>query len=68
MLLWVYLEAEEPDLEVLKKCIRKGTLSSSFVPVYVALPLRTSDVNARRCNRFFLLSEDLPPVRYQSSR
>ena len=28
-----YLEGEEPSLDTLKKCIRIGTLSSSFVPV-----------------------------------
>jgi len=28
-----YLDGKEPDIETLKKCIRKGTLSSSFVPV-----------------------------------
>ena len=28
-----YLDGKEPDTEVLKKCIRKGTLSSTFVPV-----------------------------------
>jgi len=28
-----YLEGEEPDEETLKKCIRKGTVESQFVPV-----------------------------------
>ncbi len=28
-----YLEGREPDLETLKRCIRKGTISMSFVPV-----------------------------------
>ena len=28
-----YLGGEEPDLDTLKKCIRKGTISMSFVPV-----------------------------------
>ncbi|MEM7652907.1 MAG: elongation factor G, partial [Pseudomonadota bacterium] len=28
-----YLEGTEPDLETLKKCIRAGTITSSFVPV-----------------------------------
>ncbi|MGE5546306.1 MAG: elongation factor G [Solirubrobacterales bacterium] len=28
-----YLSGEEPDLETLKRCIRKGTISMSFVPV-----------------------------------
>ncbi|MFQ5535151.1 MAG: elongation factor G [Sphingomonadales bacterium] len=28
-----YLEGVEPDIEILKKCIRKGTISGAFVPV-----------------------------------
>ncbi|WP_298018933.1 elongation factor G [uncultured Parasphingopyxis sp.] len=28
-----YLEGNEPDVETLKKCIRKGTLAQAFVPV-----------------------------------
>ena len=28
-----YLEGSEPDIAVLKRCIRKGTLSNTFVPV-----------------------------------
>ena len=28
-----YLEGNEPDIETLKKCIRKGTINGSFVPV-----------------------------------
>lgn len=28
-----YLNGEEPNIETLKKCIRKGTLKSAFVPV-----------------------------------
>ena len=29
-----YLEGKEPDIATLKKCIRKGTISRSFVPVF----------------------------------
>ena len=29
-----YLEGKEPDMDTLKKCIRKGTISRSFVPVF----------------------------------
>ncbi len=29
-----YLEGKEPDLETLKKCIRKGTIAQKFVPVF----------------------------------
>ena len=28
-----YLEGQEPDIETLKKCIRKGTIAQKFVPV-----------------------------------
>ena len=29
-----YLEGKEPDVETLKKCIRKGTIAQKFVPVF----------------------------------
>ena len=29
-----YLEGKEPDMDTLKKCIRKGTISRAFVPVF----------------------------------
>ena len=29
-----YLEGNEPDIETLKKCIRKGTIEQKFVPVF----------------------------------
>ncbi|MDY6407490.1 MAG: elongation factor G [Pseudomonadota bacterium] len=29
-----YLEGNEPDMETLKKCIRKGTIEQKFVPVF----------------------------------
>jgi len=29
-----YLEGKEPDMETLKKCIRKGTIEQKFVPVF----------------------------------
>ena len=28
-----YLAGEEPDIETLKKCIRKGTVAAKFVPI-----------------------------------
>ena len=28
-----YLEGKEPDVETLKRCIRKGTIAGAFVPV-----------------------------------
>lgn len=29
-----YLEGKEPDIDTLRKCIRKGTISRAFVPVF----------------------------------
>ena len=29
-----YLEGNEPDIETLKKCIRKGTVDLAFFPTY----------------------------------
>lgn len=36
-----YLEGEEPSIDELKKCIRKGTISTKLFPTYCALPLKT---------------------------
>ena len=41
-----YLDGQEPAEDVLKKCIRAGTLSQAFVPVLAARPSRT-----RGCSR-----------------
>ncbi len=39
-----YLEGNEPDLETLKKCIRKGTLERSFVPVFCGSAFKNKGV------------------------
>jgi elongation factor G len=39
-----YLEGNEPDEETLKKCIRTGTLSSSFVPVLLGTAFKNKGV------------------------
>ena len=39
-----YLEGEEPDVETLKKLIRKGTLSSAFVPVLTGTAFKNKGV------------------------
>jgi len=42
--LMMYLEGEEPDLETLKKLIRKGTLNLSFVPVLTGTAFKNKGV------------------------
>lgn len=39
-----YLEGNEPDMETLKKCIRKGTISSAFVPVMCGTAFKNKGV------------------------
>jgi len=39
-----YLEGEEPSEEVLRACIRKGVLSSSFVPVFLGSAFKNKGV------------------------
>jgi len=39
-----YLEGDEPDVETLKKLIRKGTLSSAFVPVLTGTAFKNKGV------------------------
>ncbi|MFX4221194.1 MAG: elongation factor G [Thalassobaculum sp.] len=39
-----YLEGEEPSEEVLRSCIRKGVLSSSFVPVFLGSAFKNKGV------------------------
>merc|ERR1719324_59328 len=40
----MYLEGEEPSEEQLKECIRKGTLSSAFVPVLTGTAFKNKGV------------------------
>jgi len=42
--LMAYLEGEEPDIATLKRCIRKGTLSSAFVPVLTGTAFKNKGV------------------------
>jgi elongation factor G len=42
--LMAYLEGEEPDVPTLKKLIRKGTLSSTFVPVITGTAFKNKGV------------------------
>jgi len=60
-----YLEGEEPDIETFKKCIRKGTLSSSFVPVLCGSAFKNKGVQPMldAVIDFLPSPEDLPPVK-----
>jgi len=60
-----YLEGEEPDIETLKKCIRKGTLSSSFVPVLCGSAFKNKGVQPMldAVIDFLPSPEDIPPVK-----
>jgi elongation factor G len=39
-----YLEGEEPDLETIKKCIRKGTINLAFFPTYAGSSFKNKGV------------------------
>ncbi len=39
-----YLEGKEPDIATLKKCIRKGTIASAFVPVLCGTAFKNKGV------------------------
>lgn len=39
-----YLEGNEPDMETLKKCIRKGTIEQKFVPVFCGSAFKNKGV------------------------
>ncbi len=39
-----YLEGEEPSMEVLKKCIRKGTINLAFFPTYCGSSFKNKGV------------------------
>ena len=60
-----YLDGNEPDVETLKKCIRKGTLSSSFVPVLCGSAFKNKGVQPMldAVIDFLPSPEDLPPVK-----
>jgi len=60
-----YLDGKEPDIDTLKKCIRKGTLSSSFVPVLCGSAFKNKGVQPMldAVIDFLPSPEDLPPVK-----
>ena len=60
-----YLDGNEPDIETLKKCIRKGSLSSSFVPVLCGSAFKNKGVQPMldAVIDFLPSPEDLPPVK-----
>jgi elongation factor G len=39
-----YLEGEEPDIETLKKCIRKGTIAMDFFPTYCGTAFKNKGI------------------------
>ncbi len=39
-----YLEGDEPDIDTLKKCIRKGTIEQKFVPVFCGSAFKNKGV------------------------
>ncbi len=39
-----YLEGVEPDIETLKKCIRKGTINLAFFPTYCGSSFKNKGV------------------------
>ena len=39
-----YLEGEEPDIETLKRCIRKGTIELAFFPTYCGSSFKNKGV------------------------
>ena len=60
-----YLDGKEPDIEVLKKCIRKGTLSGTFVPVLCGSAFKNKGVQPMldAVIDYLPSPEDLPPVK-----
>ncbi len=60
-----YLEGKEPDLETLKKCIRKGTIAGNFVPVLCGSAFKNKGVQPMLDAVIDFLPSplDLPPVK-----
>ena len=60
-----YLEGSEPDIEVLKSCIRKGTLNSSFVPVLCGSAFKNKGVQPMldAVIDYMPAPTDIPPVK-----
>ena len=60
-----YLDGKEPSLEELKKCIRKGTISGTFVPVLCGTAFKNKGVQPMLDAVIDFLPSplDLPPVK-----
>ena len=60
-----YLEGQEPSEDVLKKCIRKGTINGSFVPVLCGSAFKNKGVQPMLDAVIDYLPStlDLPPVK-----
>ena len=60
-----YLEGSEPDKEVLKSCIRKGTLNSTFVPVLCGSAFKNKGVQPMldAVIDYMPAPTDIPPVK-----
>ena len=41
---WSYLEGKEPSIDQIKKCIRKGTIKGSFVPILTGSAFKNKGV------------------------
>ncbi|RED53735.1 elongation factor G [Aestuariispira insulae] len=59
-----YLEGNEPDVDTLKKCIRKGTLSGDFIPVLNGTAFKNKGVQPLldAVIDFLPSPKDIPPV------
>ena len=60
-----YLEGSEPDIDTLKICIRKGTLSNSFVPVLCGSAFKNKGVQPMldAVIDYLPSPSDIPPVK-----
>jgi translation elongation factor EF-G len=57
-----YLDGEEPSTEVLKRCIRKGTIANSFVPILCGSAFKNKVVEVlRSCSCMSSSSAPSPP-------
>ena len=60
-----YLEGNEPDVETLRRCIRKGTIAEKFVPVLCGSAFKNKGVQPLLDAVVYYLPSplDLPPVK-----
>lgn len=52
-----YLEGVEPSIEVLKKCIRKGTLDFAFTPIVTGTAFKNKGIKILSIVLHLLMSE-----------